>query len=175
MSLYWKDITQRGESKSYDKFVLILTLHLYKKRLKRTKAVLDRGWQRLTPAASSLKGVCNQWAEKGKCSRGENRPWVESHTPERAKSKPPRGRSPSEIEGGGADTNRRGRPSSPRGGGPPKEVLPPVAGKTAYPAMPTLKALSRPKEGVQLLAPSCVHPLARGQMQPGQALRHSPS
>lgn len=82
MSLYWLDITQKGESKSYEKLKSIVRLHLDKRKLERNKHALDRNHskQHLTPAGSSgggslgpRKGDCRQWAKEGTFSRGRKK------------------------------------------------------------------------------------------------------
>ena len=87
MSLYWQDITQRGEEKSYEKLLTILRTHIDRKRLDRNKASLGKGPSAAAAAGNktSGKGTCHQWDEKGKCSRGDTCPWVNAHTKERAR------------------------------------------------------------------------------------------
>ena len=123
MSLYWRDATQRSESKSYEKLMIVLKLHLDSKRLERNKLALDRGRQRITPAPKSGKGKCHQWEQHGKCYRGADCSWVGSHTIDLALSKSPsRGRSPG--KGGGkagkggvkAKGKSKGRPRSATAG-----------------------------------------------------------
>ena len=104
MELYWQDITQRGEQKSYEKLKNMLRNHLERKRLDRNKDAWDKdhktggggskafAGREAAPSNGPKKGDCRQWAKDGKCSRGDKCPWKGSHTEEK---KGDRGRSPS--------------------------------------------------------------------------------
>ena len=104
MELYWQDITQRGEEKSYEKLKNMLRNHLERKRLDRNKDAWDKdhktggggnralAGREAAPSNGPKRGDCRQWAKDGKCSRGDSCPWKGSHTEDKTGQ---RGRSPS--------------------------------------------------------------------------------
>ncbi len=94
MALYQQDYTQRGERKSYQKLKDILRFHLEKKLLDKNK----NAWNNNIDGKAFVGGKkdggnsdgqsgdglrrrdCRQWRNEGKCSRGNQCPWRQSHT-----------------------------------------------------------------------------------------------
>ena len=136
MSLYWQDITQRGEEKSYEKLLTTLRTHIDRKRLDRNKASLGKGPNAAAAAGPkpATKGTCHQWDEKGKCSRGDKCPWVNSHTKERANSVRPTSKGPGKgnrEESRGRDKGKgRGKGGRGRSESRPKSAAKPTRGSS---------------------------------------------
>ena len=60
-----------------------------------------------TPDVVSQKGVCQQWQRKGSCSRGDQCPWVTTHTSDnRLRTRSPKGK------GKGKDDGKAGKPAN---------------------------------------------------------------
>ena len=117
-------------------------LFLHTCRLRGPRA--QHGNRRQGPAALnpccqfSQRGVCHQWAEKVQCSRGENCPCVDSHPRANLQvAEPLRRKKVVAIVILEVSLVVHAVGDHLRG------VLPPLAGKTVCPAMPTLKALAR--------------------------------
>ena len=115
MTLYWQDITQRGEPKSYETLNNMVRAHLERKRLDKNKDAWDKhhakggggnkaavAGREATPSNGPKRGDCRHWAKEGKCSRGDKCPWKNSHTDDKAGA---RGRSPSRGRNPGKEKN----------------------------------------------------------------------
>ena len=135
MSVYWQDITQRGEQKSYRKLKHMVRIHRERKRLDKNKdawskdkaavsapandgapANTDHAAGDRSPSNGPKQGDCRQWLTQGKCSRGEGCPWGKSHIQAKAgtRGKGQRGNSPGRQ--GKGTGNERGRSPDKKGG-----------------------------------------------------------
>ena len=130
MALYWQDITHNGASKSYEKMREIVTLHLERKLLDKNQNAMSKSLQPQGSYGAAAKGKgrgkgkgkmkgtsggpqkgkCHVWGKKGQCPRGQDCPWVDSHTD--ANKPQGRGRSQTtqgEGKGGRDKSQERGK------------------------------------------------------------------
>ena len=114
MTLYWQDITQRGEPKSYETLNNMVGAHVERKRLDKNKDAWDKhhakggggnkaavAGREATPSNGPKRGDCRHRAKEGKCSRGDKCPWKNSHTDDKAGARgrsPSRGRNPGKVK-----------------------------------------------------------------------------
>ena len=90
MSLYNQDIVQRGDKRSYERLMKMLTAHLEQRRRQQNRDNLSGSRVRAaTPARGDPKqGDCRQWCKTGSCSRGDACPWAHSEGARRRSKSP---------------------------------------------------------------------------------------
>ena len=73
LTMYDFQVTQNGQSRSYDTLYSMVQVHLDQKRKNKNRDDMSKQHLRAYPAQSK-QGVCQQWAQYGKCSRGPECP-----------------------------------------------------------------------------------------------------
>ena len=117
LALYHQDVVHRGEARSYERIMKMVTSHLEFRRRQKTRDDMSQNPRSLAQPSSTKaggdskplqtdrpkQGDCRQFLKTGSCSRGKACPW--KHEKEKANARRPR--SPSLKKGGG-----KGQPKS---------------------------------------------------------------
>ena len=120
VALYKQDINHKGAERSYERLRKMVEIHLDRKNKDKISAAMSGGknGRNATPGSTvpkkkSQSGICHQWKNKGKCSRGDSCPWQSTHTEENKGQQ--RGRSQSREKKGGRQKKEKKGSDSSRG------------------------------------------------------------